>query len=92
MTQPLQIEPMTGTQVRTIRERLGFSQEKFARMLDMSLAGYAIWEQLKDQQVSVRATLAVQGLADRLKQAKAESQIERKTANKAKSLSGKGKR
>jgi transcriptional regulator with XRE-family HTH domain len=42
---------MTGNQLKQIREKLGLSQEKLARELDMAGSTVSRWEQLKEEDI-----------------------------------------
>ena len=42
---------MTGTRLKERREKMGYSQQELARLLDVALSTVARWEQLKDEKI-----------------------------------------
>lgn len=90
MTTLPQIQPMTGAELKAIREGFGLSQERFARLLDCATQTIRLWE--AGNGMSIRATLAVERLEQRLKQAAQQSAPEpaAKSARKSSTINRKG--
>lgn len=88
----LQIQPWTKDILRAWRARHGLTQEAVARLLEMSLKGYALWEKDDAAPLTVRQTLALEALDVRLDKAARETAAEQdaKTARKSSTLNRKG--
>lgn len=61
-----QIEPMTGRELRAIREEIGLSQEKLAQVLDCTSKSVHRWE-TRDRPVDPVVAQAVRSLRDQWK-------------------------
>ncbi len=62
---------MTGNELKKRREKLGLSQEKLGRELNVTGGSVARWEQLKEQEIpSPMLNLALEALEKRTKEAK----------------------